>query len=366
MWDITCALADPLLRTFIETPDDDVAERELSALIELRAMPLAKAIVGRKLRAYADDRSGRSTLQDQQDVINDSMVALVERLKGARAGAEDRSIEDFAGYAAAVIHSACAHHIRRRHPERARLKDRLRYVFSAERRLALWTSGDGELVCGLAAWRGRQADQSAARALAALVERRGAQDWITMTRAELGGAVAGLVSSAGAPVEFDAFLGVTLAAAGVVEPRSDGDASNLSTAEPVLDDLLDQRQRLANAWREILQLPVRQRAALLLNLRGTGGAALLWLLPIAGVATLRQIARVLEISDGDFARIWQDMPLDDDAIATRLGCSRQQVINLRMAARKRLANRVGRPPSSASARGPVNLAPVSGSMKGSA
>jgi hypothetical protein len=40
------------------------------------------------------------------------------------------------------------------------------------------------------------------------------------------------------------------------------------------------------------------------------------------------------------AAIWPRLPLDDLAIAERLACTRQQVINLRMAGRKRLATRL--------------------------
>jgi hypothetical protein len=42
----------------------------------------------------------------------------------------------------------------------------------------------------------------------------------------------------------------------------------------------------------------------------------------------------------ELARMWNDLPIDDMRIATRLGIKRQQVINLRKAARARLARRL--------------------------
>ena len=42
----------------------------------------------------------------------------------------------------------------------------------------------------------------------------------------------------------------------------------------------------------------------------------------------------------EFAALWNELPLADNAVAARLGCTRQQVINLRMAARKRLGHRL--------------------------
>jgi hypothetical protein len=94
----------------------------------------------------------------------------------------------------------------------------------------------------------------------------------------------------------------------------------------------------------------------------------LWLLPVAGVATIRQIAGVLEIHDAELAALWDDLPLDDATIGLRIGCTRQQVINLRMAARKRLTNRLEAIQTSAigGRRRRANLAPVSVSLKGGA
>src|SRR5439155_2862847 len=122
-----------------DATDEGDVDRELDVLIEQHALPLAKAIVARKLQTYREDRAGRSPIQDRDDVIADAMLTLVERLRAARSHVDRAPIENFLHYSAAVIHSACAHHIRRRYPERARLKNRLRYVFSTNRRLALWT-----------------------------------------------------------------------------------------------------------------------------------------------------------------------------------------------------------------------------------
>ena len=70
------------------------------------------------------------------------------------------------------------------------------------------------------------------------------------------------------------------------------------------------------------------------------GAGVLWLLPIVGLASIREIAGVLDIPAVEMAALWPRLPLDDLTIAERLACTRQQVINLRMAGRKRLATRL--------------------------
>ncbi len=357
-------MLDPLLLRFVEAADEDEAERELGALVEQHALPLARAIVRRKLRAYADDRAGRDA-SDRDDVVGDAMVTLVERLRAARADRDKPPIENFISYAAVVVHSACAHYVRCRYPERARLKNRLRYVFSTDPRLALWTADREELACGLAAWRGRRV--SAAAQTAGRQLESAARQW-SADRAKLTSALVDLLSSIGEPIDFETLVGIIASTAGIVEPRAAGDASLVASTAPRQDEMVERRGFLGRVWTEVRELPVRQRLALLLNLRDTSGSGLLWLLPIAGVATLREIARVLEIPDGEFAALWPHIPLDDAAIADRLGCTRQQVINLRMAARKRLTNRVGSPGGGrrADAGAEVNLARFSASLKGSA
>jgi hypothetical protein len=49
---------------------------------------------------------------------------------------------------------------------------------------------------------------------------------------------------------------------------------------------------------------------------------------------MRQMAAMLEIPAEHFSQLWADLPLADAVIAERLGLERQQVINLRMIARR--------------------------------
>jgi len=353
---------DPILRRFVDAADEAEAARELDDLIAQQALPLARAIVARKLSSYGGG-GGHPDVQDRDDVIGEAMVVLIERLHRMRQTPDEGAIEQFENYAAAVIHSACAHHIRRRHPERARLKDRLRYVFSTDRRLALWSTNQ-TLVCGLSEWRGRAPEPDAGQALKRSAD-RDEQQWASLDRSGLARAVIELAFASGGPTEFEAF--VAAAAAHIAEPKEVVEVVPSPSREPPQDLVIEHRHFLEHVWAEIRALPVRQRIALLLNLRDANGAGILWLLPIAGIASIRQIARVLEIEESEFARLWLEMPLDDTAIGGRLGCTRQQVINLRLSARKRLFNRVEQLLTSAFDRqqGRANLAPVSASLKGS-
>jgi hypothetical protein len=93
-------------------------------------------------------------------------------------------------------------------------------------------------------------------------------------------------------------------------------------------------------WEEVCGLPALQRSALLLNLRDRNSDSVIAFLPYLGIASKNEIAELVGISENQFAQLWNDLPLEDSAIAQLLGITRQQVINLRKTARERLARRM--------------------------
>lgn len=337
---------DPLLRPFVEAPDDAEAERELGILMEQHALPLARAIVARKFRSFDLDRVVRFDGQDRDDVVANAIAMLVDRLSAVRAGVQAAPIVQFLNYTAAVVHAACAHVIRRHNPERVRLKKRLYYIFTSGQELALWTTDTDERACGLSSWTGRSLESATRRAVEDAV-RRAETRWSTLSRPQLTAAIVGVLRTGGGPIGFQPLVASIASAAGLVEPRQTDDMPALAARHATPELMLDQRRFMAEVWSEVVKLPAKQRNALLLNLRDETGAGLLWLLPITGVATIRQIADALEIPAAEFARLWRELPLDDASIAARLDCTRQQVINLRQSARKRLINRAGGVDSSA-------------------
>ena len=103
---------------------------------------------------------------------------------------------------------------------------------------------------------------------------------------------------------------------------------------------VEKRIFLQRLWEELRQLPRNQRAALLLNLKDAEGRGCVGLFSVTGVATLRQMAEVLEMSADSFAELWNELPIEDSRIAELLGLTRQQVINARKSGRERLKRRL--------------------------
>ncbi len=149
------------------------------------------------------------------------------------------------------------------------------------------------------------------------------------------------LAATGRPLPPDAAAAaVARAACPRTAPEADAEAVPDPTGDVV--GTVARRLYLARLWEEIAGLPQAQRAALLLNLRDPAGRGVLPLLPLSGVASAPAIARVLGLPAEDLAGLWEALPLGDAAIAERLGVTRQQVINLRMTARKRLTRRMAR------------------------
>jgi RNA polymerase sigma factor (sigma-70 family) len=356
-------MIDPALRGLVEAEEESETDRHLESALS-RVTPLVRAIAARKLRSY-----GRFRDEDVEDVVSESVLVLVRRLRELKADAATGPIESLDNYAAAVAHSVCAQHHRRLHPERTRLKNRLRYVLGRDPRFALWDVPGEGLHCGWSRWRPMAADASMRERLSALARdpERWPASWApprAVDRADPAPLAAEVFERVGGPIELDAFVNLVAAVWQIdrLGPREiQGPMAAAAADQTSPEESLDRMRFARRLWAEILGLPPRQRAALLLNLKDARGAGMLWVFVAVGVASIRAIAAALELSLEELASFWGRLPIDDRAIAERLGCDRQQVINLRMSARKRLKNRLRAPDGS---KNRANLGPISASQAG--
>ena len=114
-----------------------------------------------------------------------------------------------------------------------------------------------------------------------------------------------------------------------------------AVTDPVdVSGLVMQRNLLRAVWAEIRTLPGTQQAALLLNFRDADGSNALPLLALCAVTPPDEIARTLGVASENLAAFLEHLPLEDSAIAARLHLTAREVINLRVAARRRLKRRL--------------------------
>jgi len=315
------------------------------------ADPIVRSIAWRKLQVAADGTVGST--QGLEDVCGDAVVQLLARLQNLRANPAAKPIADFRAYVAVTAYNACHLHLRQKYPLRHRLRSKIRYLLTHHSQFALWENEIGDLCCGFARWAGKK---SCSEGVTRLRQLRGNEK--EFERSSLAGLDLQSVSldelltatfeSVRAAIEIDELVNAVADWSGLRDERAKSymdeagadSADELVDTRPSLDVEVEQRMYLSQLWSEICLLPPRQRAALLLNLKDTGGADCVSLFPVAAVATIWQIAGALGIPAEELAEMWNDLPMDDSSIARRMGITRQQVINLRKSARERLARRM--------------------------
>jgi hypothetical protein len=329
--------ADVLLRQYAECSDPKASEALLETLVVQYAQPGIHRIVRYKLAFQ-----GAREAQDIEDVSSEVLVELLARLRAMKEGAAGEAIGAFSGYTAVAAYHACNEYLRRKYPNRHRLKTRLRYLLNTEPRFAIWENSTSGWMCGLCGW---QAGRAPAPSEDVVNRWREKLSDLPRGRSALtpGDLLAKIFERFGGPVEFDELVSIVGQIWGVDDPPAAPEkaARDLEAAGADPADRLELKQWMAELWAQIRDLPQGQRAALLLNLRCGAEFSAVALLPLCGVATIREVAEAVGFEPEEVARIWNQLPLDDLAIAARLGVTRQQVINLRKSARERLTRRMG-------------------------
>ena len=353
---------DPLLRPFVEAADEAAARAQLDDLLA-RVTPLLERI---HLRSRA-----------REDDCQESLQQLVSALWQCRADAARHAIGNFEHYAAVVAAHVARRRWRAERPGYHALRESLRHTLRSDARFALWQNGKGEAWCGLTAQRpaaNENTHHDGAR-LAQLLQDPLAYDEAILPgrdaqRVPQGDLAAALFAWVGHGFALEHLVRLVFALRRMEEEVFIGDEDDEETrpwrevlaataAKP--DQEAEWRQFLTRLWAEIEDLPPLQRIAYLLNF--TAGEGALDIFRLHGIATAVRIGAVLQLTDEQFARAWDEpalaeqaralqsydekfallwrvLPLNDQTLARLLGTERQKVINLRKAASARLARRL--------------------------
>jgi len=308
---------DPLLLPLLAAPDEASRERELTRLLLEVVEPVIASVVRRH------ERFGRLQGEDLGAIV---MLRVIARLDDLTSGSGE-PIERLREYVSRLARNATSDLLRSRYPERRRLQRRIRAVLARDERFAMWPTPNGVL-CGFRAWRGLERTKEAPA-----LGRRDASDAAATLRE--------LFECAGGPVTLSAATQV-LAAAWNITDTVLFDVAELSVPDTaVAPDLrIENRTMLERLWREVRELRPLQRAVLLLNLRDVDGSNALALLVLLDIASFDDIAAAIGITSEALAELWSALPVDDLRIAGMFSLRRQQVINLRQAARQRLGRRM--------------------------
>jgi len=341
------AKIDSLLEPLLLSASDEQADEFLSRLITTHADPVIKRIIRYKLHLRSQHATERA---EADDIHQEVLVQLLAELQQLRERPDACPIADVRGLAAMIAHRACSQWMRRQFPERHAFKNRLHYLLARQRGMSLWQNENRKLMAGFAAWQG-QKEAATAERLRQMSDDEGLLAHIrflkTGRQQEWGRALGEIFNYLGSPVEFDELVRALAALLQIrdqpiesTDHNEDAIGFRAAAGEPDTAWQVEKRIYLQRLFEEIRQLPLHQRAALLLHLKDAAGRDCIALFPATGIATLRQLAQILEMSAEKFAELWNELPLDDLRIAEMLGLTRQQVINARKSARERLTRRL--------------------------
>jgi hypothetical protein len=344
---------DPVLLPFLRASEEVEADSSLAQLLAEHGQPVIKGIIRNKLNVTLSASDGRLENQEALEIESDVLAELLMELNELKAEADNKVINNFRSYAAVITFHACSKHLRRKHPQRGQLKDKLRYLLNNRPHFSLWQTSDEQWVCGFIEWRdhkpqtvraGSQLEPLINSSHKDLLGRPG--NGAVMKLEEL---LPAIFNGAGQPVEFNELVSAIAELQGIknltgtteeIGEEVEKELSQIPDSRPNVAVEVEQRFYLQRLWEEICQLPLRQRLALLLNLKDAQGRSMISMFPLTGIASLQRIAAALEIPPEKFAQIWNDFPWEDAAIAAYLYITRQQVANLRKCARERLARRM--------------------------
>lgn len=359
------ASLDPLLMPFMAAKAEEAAREALGVVLETHALPVVRAAVRRELSWDAGRGASDADLDDVASAVVVRLTACLQRARRAPDLAEP--IANLRAYAGQMAANECADWMRARFPLRARLTAQVRYACRHHEELALWPWRERDWLCGLAIWRDAS-DPVDAHALVALRGRLAAPLAAAVTEAKrIVAALLTVLREAGGPCRVSDtvtlvadVLGIDEGATTSLSARAQGDggsagmetqtrapsedaaAMRAASREAAADRHAEQqRDFLTRVWREVRELPIGQRVALLLNLRDEGHADALELLMASEVATHDELSACVGMSPSELTALLPELPRDDEWIARRLGMTRRQVINLRKCARERLARRLG-------------------------
>jgi DNA-directed RNA polymerase specialized sigma24 family protein len=332
----------------LEFLDASSAPEEAAALARLNAEiePVIRRGLGYKLRFYR--RQGDQDLQRPEfdEIYNDIHLRLLKRLRSLKQDPDQKQILNLRHYVATVTRNTCDEYLRQRYPLRRSLKDKVRRHLLSHPEFALWEDTEHNWLAGLSGGQSLGRTLKDERGTGELQERL-KKEWQTVgvQRLELHNLLMTIFGVVHEPMELDQLTELVAGFWGIEDHPAEALAGDEwapfeQGADVDHSTIIEQRQYLQLLWREICQLPRRQRVALLFNLRSPHGINVITLFPVTGVATFEQIAQALEIPASEFEQLWAELPLDDLRVAAYLGATRQQVINLRKTARERLLKRM--------------------------
>jgi hypothetical protein len=334
---------DSVLLPFFNSANETEIQNALAELLLTSIQPEIEKSLRHKMRVSLKKEDFNQNNQDALEIAGEVKLLIIARLEKLKSNHHEPPIQNLKSYVTSVTINAYQQYLRNKYPWRQQLKNKLRYLLTHHPEFALWETENGWL-CGFK----QTSDNLKPLDLEQLQKNLSG----TVNQKDLGNEsktidlVRIIFNLDQAPVYFNDLLVIVADLLGIKDQTditlTDESilVNNPHLTENKILNKLEQQEFAARVWLEIQELPVRHRSALLLNLKDEQGNCLVHLLPVLRIASIRQIAEILEFEPEQFAVIWQELPWEDLRIAEHLNLTRQQIINLRQSARARLVRQI--------------------------
>ncbi len=331
---------DPLMQDYLDAALWEDANRELARLMDAYVTPCIKRVLFCRL-----SRGTYLSRHDTQDFISECQARIVARLISLRNG-KSAGIHNLGCYSRRLAINTWHRLMRDRNPDRSLLADRLHYLMKHHNEFVQWTTTDGKAVVGLPTWY-RDGVRYLHSSRHKLLEYHPELAWHEAEKEVpsipgLSGQIVMLLRWVAHPCERNALMNAVVTTVQTRDLRwltlEELDTTTTQVAEVPrsLELQVENKLSLQFIWTHLSQLALPERTAILLNLRDNSGQGVMDLLVNTGTASYTDIAGLLGIELNELLRFWNVLPLDDLTIASIQGVSRQQVINRRKEARRKL------------------------------
>jgi RNA polymerase sigma factor (sigma-70 family) len=337
---------DNVLAPYLNAKDERERQQHLDELLTLRAAPLTRNVLRRRLGFYVSAQGVNENNQDAEDLYQEAMTRVVQELNQllSSSGIE---IGNFELYVSRVTANLCIDFLRAKSPARTRLKYRLRDLLKRHKDFVSWEH-DNEILSGFASWRNTgkstfsdQPYQDLETKLDAFKSLYFADEDISL--APLSQVVAELFDWILGPVEIDVLVRMIAYLLDIKDQQIESldDPSLLGwhlyfTAVQSSDSHVEANELLARLWQVVIKLPVEQRDSFAFGFEDQAGQDLFTILLAAEIVSWDELARGMGRPLEEVVRLRLRMPMDSAEVADELGAARENVHKWRFRAIRRL------------------------------
>lgn len=338
---------DNVLVPYLTAGDHEERQLLLDELLTLRAAPLIRQVLRRRLGFFVSARGINENNQDAEDLWQEAITRVVQELNELQSSSGP-GIENFELYVSRLAENICTDFLRANSPARTRLKYRLRDLLKRHQDLVSWEH-NGEILCGFTPWQNTgksafsvQSTQDIEAKLNSFTALYFADEDIRL--APVSQIVAELFNWIGGPIEIDVLVRMIAHLLDLKDqPTESLDDPSLRGLDLYLADNTQSSESgvaanelLKRLWQAVIRLPKEQRDAFAFGFEDHIGQDLFTLLLAMEIVNLNELARGMDRSIEEVAQLRLRMPMDNASVAVELGASRGSIYKWRFRAIRRL------------------------------